>query len=97
MIPVKHSFHKNVFAKLGETPQKDWRLALLCFTGGLLSVIAIDAVLFAALLKDQGTETSGSSVITLEKTELVETVKTVRKADSDAGALPASMRRDPGR
>lgn len=95
MISIKHRFDKDYFAKLGETPRKDWRLALICFAGGLLLVVAIDGLLFASLLKERRPETSGGSIVTLEKEELIETMKAVRKADAEAKALPASMRKDP--
>ena len=95
MISAKHRFDKDDFAKLGETPRKDWRLALLSFAGGLIAVIAIDGLLFLSLSREQEASTPGGSIVTLEKAELAETVKAARKADVEAGVVPASMSKDP--
>lgn len=95
MISIKHSFHKSNFAKLGETPQKDWRFALLCFVGGLLLVAAIDGLLFMSLSREREVEATSGSSVTLEKSELVDAVKAIRKADADARVLPASVRNNP--
>ncbi len=97
MIPIKHSFHKSNFAKFGETPQKDWRLALLCFAGGLVAVVLIDGLLFISLSKEPNAESTGGTTVTLEKSELLEAVKTVKKADTDSAVIPASVRIDPAR
>ena len=95
MTSTKHRFNKSDFAKLGETPRKDWRLALLSLAGGLIVVIAIDGLLFLSLSREQKAVTPGGSIVTLERTELGEAVKTTRKADVEAGVVPASVRKDP--
>jgi hypothetical protein len=97
MIPLKHSFHKSNFAKFGETPQKDWHLALLCFAGGLVAVVLIDGLLFISLSKEPSVESTGSTSVTLEKSELIEAVKTVKTADADSAVMPTSVRIDPAR
>jgi hypothetical protein len=96
MISIKHTFHRDNFAKLGETPLKDWRFALVCFVGGIVAVVAIDGLLFISLAKDKVLESSATSPVTLDKDELVETVKAVKKADADAAAIPESVQYDPG-
>jgi hypothetical protein len=95
MISVKHSFHKSNFAKFGETPQKDWRLALLCFVGGLIAVVAIDGLLFVSLSKESKAESTSGTTVTLEKEEILEAVKTVREGDAESAVIPASVRIDP--
>ncbi len=97
MISIKHSFHKSNFAKFGETPQKDWRLALLCFAGGLVAVVIIDGLLFASLSKEPSIESASGTSVMLEKSELIEAVKMIRKADADSAVIPASVRIDPAR
>ncbi len=97
MISIKHSFHKSNFAKFGETPQKDWRLALLCFAGGLVAVVIIDGLLFVSLSKEPSIESASGTSVMLEKSELIEAVKMIRKADADSAVIPASVRIDPSR
>ena len=95
MISIKHSFHKSNFAKFGETPEKDWRLALLCFAGGIIAVVVIDGLMFAALSKETHIESTGGSSILLERSELIDAVKAVEKADAASAVIPASVRVDP--
>jgi hypothetical protein len=53
--------------------------------------------LFISLSKEPSVESTGSTSVTLEKSELIEAVKTVKTADADSAVMPTSVRIDPAR